>query len=97
MMWGIPRPTMAKVQPMRRVHGGVRKRCGHVLDIEAAGPVVTRRGAGTRVTEHVEQLPAATIQQELQAHARRFVRGAVSLGADPATIRDSVDEALSEE
>jgi GntR family transcriptional regulator len=64
--------------------------------LEAAGLVVTRRGAGTRVTEHVKQLPAETIHQELQVHARHFVRGAVSLGADPAAIRRSVEQALAE-
>lgn len=63
-------------------------------ELEAAGLLVTRRGAGTRVAALAAPPPAGAVDEQLFHQARRFVRNAVSLGADAAAVRRAVERAL---
>lgn len=87
-----------RLPPFRQLAGDLGLAVGTVArtyrELESAGLVYSRRGAGTRVAE----LPPRTITTDAEAHLRAVVTGSVShaltLGATPELVRSIVEDAL---
>lgn len=87
----------ARLPTVRQLAGDLRVAPGTVAraykELEAAGLVVSRRSAGTRVA------PGQALQQDrrherLQLLARQYVEAARRLGADDDALRGAVDDVL---
>ena len=87
-----------RLPPVRQLAGDLRLAPGTVArayrELETAGFVVSRRGAGTRVAEQPVTLTPAQRRAALAGLAGRYVEEARRLGSDPAEIADAVRAAL---
>jgi GntR family transcriptional regulator len=92
--------TGQRLPPLRQLSADLGLAVGTVgrayQELEAAGLVVSRRGAGTRVADQPRPIPDGVVTDELDVHARRFVRIAISLGVDQAEIQHAVVRALTQ-
>ena len=86
-----------RLPTVRQLSGDLRVAAGTVAraykELEAAGLIVTRRGAGTRVAAG-QALPEAQRLQRIEELARQYVEAARRLGADDAAVRSAVERAL---
>lgn len=86
-----------RLPTVRQLAGDLRVAPGTVAraykELEAAGLVVSRRGAGTRVAPG-RALPQARRHEHLQLLARQYVESARRLGADDDALRGAVDDLL---
>jgi DNA-binding transcriptional regulator YhcF (GntR family) len=87
----------ARLPPVRQLAADLGLATGTVArayqELEAAGLVTTRRGAGTRVAEAPELTPQAR-REALAAHAAAFVAAARRLEADDSELLAAVRTAL---
>ncbi|GAA1889668.1 GntR family transcriptional regulator [Lapillicoccus jejuensis] len=92
-------PAGERLPPVRQLAADLGLAAGTVArtyrELEQAGLVQTRRGAGTRVADGV----GATLSEDVRRHrveeaAQDAVRRLRSLGADDEAIRRAVDDAL---
>ncbi|WP_303324523.1 GntR family transcriptional regulator [Actinomyces radicidentis] len=88
----------ARLPPVRQLAGDLRIAPGTVArtykELEAAGLVRTRRGAGTTVAPG-RRVPGRARTQAIADAAAQMVAAARRLGADDAEIRDAVAAALA--
>lgn len=87
----------ARLPTVRQLAGDLRVAPGTVAraykELEAAGLVVSRRSAGTRVAPG-RALPQDRRHERLQLLARQYVEAARRLGADDDALRGAVDDVL---
>lgn len=86
-----------RLPPVRQLAADLGLAVGTVArayrELDAAGIVVTRRGAGTRVSTASTQRSDAERYQALRAQAQLFVRRARLLGASQDETRSAYEEA----
>jgi GntR family transcriptional regulator len=86
-----------RLPPLRQLAADLGLAVGTVArtyhELEVAGMVVSRRGAGTRVAAAPHPVPDPA--EELHTRASAFVREARRLGADDDQIRSTVARALA--
>ncbi|MCL3778487.1 MULTISPECIES: GntR family transcriptional regulator [unclassified Actinomyces] len=87
----------SRLPTVRQLAGDLRVAPGTVAraykELESAGLVVTRRGAGTCVASG-RTLPPERRRERLEELARQYVTAARRLGADDAALRGAVETAL---
>lgn len=87
-----------RLPPVRQLAADLGLAVGTVArayrELNAAGVVVTRRGAGTRVSVDSPRRSEAERRQALREQAELFVRHARLLGARSADTRRAVEQAL---
>lgn len=91
-------PPGSRLPTLRQLAGDLGVAVGTIgrvyRELEAAGLIVTRRAAGTRVADTVPALAPDQRQATLARSAKEFVRDARALGAGPDEIVDAVRRAL---
>lgn len=88
---GVRLPTVRQLAGDLRVAPGTVARA--YKELEAAGLVVSRRSAGTRVAPG-RALPQARRDERLQLLARQYVEAARRLGVDDDALRGAIDDLL---
>jgi len=91
-------PEGARLPPLRQLAADLGLAVGTVgrayAELEAAGLVTSRRGAGTRVA-HAPRRTGPDLRSALDGHAEAFVRAARLLAADDAAVRAALERALA--
>jgi GntR family transcriptional regulator len=94
---GVLQPG-ARLPPLRQLAADLGLAVGTVgrayAELEAAGLLVSRRGAGTRVAAGARR-PAPDLRRALDAHADAYVRAARLLAADDEAVRAALERALT--
>lgn len=90
-----------RLPPMRQLAGDLGLAVGTVArtyrELESAGLVHSRRGAGTRVVDHPPLLSDSERQRLLRQQATAYLRQALLLGADRQAAIDAVQQAFADE
>ena len=91
-------PVGARLPPLRQLAADLGLAVGTVgrtySELEAAGLVTSRRGAGTRIAAPARR-SRSQLRRELDAHADAFARAARRLAADDEEVRAALDRALA--
>lgn len=91
-------PAGTRLPPLRQLAADLGLAVGTVgrtyAELESAGLVTSRRGAGTRVTAGARR-PSPDLRQALDAHAEAFVRAARLLAADDEQVRAALERSLT--
>jgi GntR family transcriptional regulator len=92
-------PPGSRLPTLRQLAGDLGVAVGTLgrvyRELEAAGLIVTRRAAGTRVADTVPAVPPDQRETTLARSAEEFVRNARALGAGPDEIVAAVRRALA--
>jgi GntR family transcriptional regulator len=84
-----------RLPPLRQLAGDLGLAVGTVArtyrELEAEGVLTSRRGGGTRVSDHVRPLPAAARRARLVELAATYLAHARALGATDDEIRAALD------
>jgi DNA-binding transcriptional regulator YhcF (GntR family) len=87
-----------RLPPLRQLAADLGLAIGTVArtyrELEAAGLVVSRRGAGTRVQSTPVRRSRGEVRHDLQGHAEAFVQHARRLGARDVDVLSAIDDAL---
>ncbi len=87
-----------RLPPLRQLAGDLGLAVGTVArtyrELESAGLIHSRRGAGTRVTQHIPADAATDTTTHLTSILTAAVSQALTLGATPELIHSVVDDAL---
>ena len=93
--------TGERLPPLRQLAGDLGVAVGTVArtyrELESAGLIASRRGGGTRVTDHPPAATPAAGGDPLRAAAEAYVRQARALGARATDIAAAVHTALDPE
>lgn len=88
-----------RLPPLRQLAGDLGLAVGTVArtyrELEAAGLVQSRRGAGTRVANPPARQITTGSKAQLRAMVAGAVAGALALGATPELVRNIVEDALA--
>lgn len=92
-------PAGTKLPPVRQLAADLGVANGTVArayqELDAAGLVITRRAAGTRVATTTTLSPEARAEA-LTGRAQEYVLAARQLGASDVELREAVNDALAE-
>lgn len=93
---GVLQPG-ARLPPLRQLAADLGLAVGTVgrayAELEGAGLLTSRRGAGTRVSVTARR-PAPDLRSALDAHAEAYVRAARVLAAEDEDVRAALERAL---